>query len=92
MLDMIVSDPSPRSVSWAQQRRPAARLNSLEFGRRLRAARLASGITQEDLSRRANLSQNQVGMIENGKREPLLSTALAIAAALGVPLTSLIPD
>ena len=48
------------------------------------------GMTQEVLSARADLSQANLSLIENGKAEPGLRTLRNIANALGVHLTELV--
>lgn len=50
---------------------------------------LRSG-SQEALSARANLHRTEVGMIEQAKREPRLSTLLILADALDVTLNDLV--
>ena len=52
-------------------------------GGRLAKARRAHGWTQEDLARRAGVSQGTIGNIESGTRDGLQSLA-DIAEALGV--------
>ncbi len=60
------------------------------FGVLLQEARLKQGLSQEDLAAKASLHRTAVGLIESGEREPLLSTAIALADALGVPIADLI--
>jgi len=43
------------------------------------------GLTLEGLAERAGLSPNYVGSVENGRRDPSLSTILALAKGLRVP-------
>lgn len=57
----------------------------MSFGAVVRRRREALGFTLEQLAERAHLSPNYVGTIENGKRDPSLSTILALAKALRVP-------
>ncbi|MDX2055425.1 MAG: helix-turn-helix transcriptional regulator [Polyangiaceae bacterium] len=52
------------------------------FGKEIRRIRLASGLTLEQLSERAGLTPNYIGSVENGRRDPSLSTVLALAAGL----------
>ncbi len=63
-----------------------------ELGQRIQQARRAKGWTQEDLAHHAGLDFSYVNQLENGKRNPSLSTIYKIAAALGVPLKDLLPD
>ncbi len=55
------------------------------FGARLRRAREAAGLAQEELAARAGLSLNTVGGLERGDhRRPYQATIRALAAALGL--------
>lgn len=51
---------------------------------KLRAARRAKNLRQEDLAEAAGVSQSTIVRLENGQNEPTFSTALRIARALGV--------
>ena len=62
------------------------------MGRRLRALREARGISLNDLARVAGVGKATVSGLENGTRNPTLETMYAIAAALGVPMSSLTLD
>lgn len=53
------------------------------FGRRLRIARRAIGLTQHELGARAGISGSQVYRLEAAEREPRLSTLVSLARALG---------
>lgn len=53
---------------------------------RLRQIRQEKGMTQEELARRAGITQSAVSALEKGKIEPTLKTALTIAGILGVGL------
>lgn len=62
-------------------------------GRNFTRLRAASGLTQEQVAERANLSQQYISGLENGKRNPTLTTLSAIATALGVSHVELVmPD
>src|SRR6478672_7268598 len=55
------------------------------FGARLRRAREAAGLAQEELAERAGLSPNTVGGLERGEhRHPHPATVRALASALGL--------
>jgi transcriptional regulator with XRE-family HTH domain len=56
----------------------------------VRALRMVHGLTQTALSQRAGVSQPTISRVENGELRPAPRTAVALAAALGVPLSSLI--
>ncbi len=55
------------------------------FGRRLKAYRLAAGLTRHDLECRAGLSVGKVSRYEDGGRVPSPPTLARLARALGVP-------
>ena len=62
-------------------------------GRNLSRIRKAAGLTQENVAERANLSQQYVSGLENGKRNPTVETLLDLAQALGVSHVDLVaPD
>jgi transcriptional regulator with XRE-family HTH domain len=54
------------------------------FAARLRELRERAGLTQQELALGAGLHLSAVTRFEQGLREPSLSTAAALAAALGV--------
>jgi transcriptional regulator with XRE-family HTH domain len=56
---------------------------------RIRELRLAAGLTQGKLAKRAELRPETVCRLENGLRKPYRSTAQRIADVLGVPVDSL---
>lgn len=60
------------------------------FGVVLKTARMGAGLSQHQLARAANLSNNFSGRLERGQQEPTLSTLLALADALGVHATLLV--
>lgn len=53
-----------------------------DFGGRVRAAREAQGLTQEQVAERSGVHATEVSRIEAGKRDPKVSTLLRLAAAL----------
>lgn len=57
----------------------------MSFGKTVRRKREALGLTLEQLAERAGLSPNYLGTVENERRDPSLSTVLAIARGLRVP-------
>jgi transcriptional regulator with XRE-family HTH domain len=59
---------------------------------RLIQRRRALGLTLERLAERAGMTPNYIGTIENGKRDPSLSTLLRLADALEIPLSDLVRD
>jgi transcriptional regulator with XRE-family HTH domain len=67
-------------------RRPRATL-----GQRLRAHRLARGLSREALCRRAGLGLSAVASLERGAHRPQPGTLRKLAAALGVGSGELLP-
>lgn len=61
-----------------------------DFGRRVRAARTALGLTQEEVAFRAEIDLTYVGGIERGVRNPSLIVMGRIADALRVELRDLV--
>jgi transcriptional regulator with XRE-family HTH domain len=62
------------------------------FGQNVRAARLAKGWTQEELSGKSGLAVVQVSRIERGAREIRLTTLLRLLTALEVSPADLLAD
>jgi transcriptional regulator with XRE-family HTH domain len=60
------------------------------FGERLRALRSPEFGTQEELADASNLHRTHLGYLEQGRREPSLSTLLILSETLGVPVQALI--
>jgi transcriptional regulator with XRE-family HTH domain len=61
-----------------------------EFGRRVRAARVAKGWSMEVLAERAGLHWTYVGSVERGRRNIALLNILKLAAALDVNAAELV--
>ncbi|HQP34916.1 MAG TPA: helix-turn-helix transcriptional regulator [Polyangiaceae bacterium] len=57
----------------------------MSLGKDVRRRRLALGLTLEQVAEKARLSPNYVGSVEMGRRDPSLSTVLALARALRIP-------
>jgi XRE family transcriptional regulator, fatty acid utilization regulator len=56
----------------------------------LKRVRVAKGFSQGSLSQATGLSRSAITMIENGQRNPTLIVCQALAAALGVRLSSVL--
>lgn len=54
----------------------------MDFGTEVRRRREALGLTLEQLAEASKLTPNYIGTIENGKRDPSLSTILALSRGL----------
>jgi transcriptional regulator with XRE-family HTH domain len=61
-------------------------------GNRLRAARRERGLSVGALAAAAGVGKGSLSEIENGIRNPTLSTLYSVANTLGVPLATLIAD
>src|SRR5580692_8247844 len=76
---------------------PFTRLGTVEdlarlVGERLRAARHERGLSLAALAETAGIGKGSLSEIENGARNPTLSTLYALADTLGVPLATLLAD
>lgn len=60
------------------------------FGRALHDARLKAGMTQAEVAYASGLSLNRVSVIEKGRADARLSSARALARAVGMPLSTLV--
>jgi transcriptional regulator with XRE-family HTH domain len=60
------------------------------LGKELRKARLAAGLTQEELAFRADVSRNYVSLLELGEKSPTVQVLLRLCKALGVKASKLI--
>jgi transcriptional regulator with XRE-family HTH domain len=63
-----------------------------QFAENLRRLRLASGLTQEDLSDAAEMGAAEISRLERGGRDPQLHTIVRLARGLGVPVSELLRD
>lgn len=57
----------------------------VDLGKNLRAVRNEREWTQEVLAERSGIQAAEISRIENGRRDPQVSTVLRLAAALGIP-------
>lgn len=57
---------------------------SKRFGQNMQKIRMKKGMSQGDISRKIGMDRGSVSNIENGKRNPTLSTVEKIARVLGV--------
>lgn len=60
------------------------------LGKELRKARLAAGLTQEELAFRAEISRNYVSLLELNLKSPTVQVLLQICDALGVRASTLL--
>jgi transcriptional regulator with XRE-family HTH domain len=62
------------------------------FGQALRAARLARGLSQEQLAEGAELDRTTPSLYERGLRTPTLTVLIDIGHALDIEPTQLVSD
>ncbi len=62
------------------------------LGSRVREHRHDRGLTQEALAEALDLSVAYVSLIERGGRNPPYTTVVAIARALGIPMSRIVND
>ena len=62
------------------------------FGERLKALRLAAGLTQEKLAEQIGMRPQHLTRLETGGRTPSWETVLRIAKALNVSLDEFLPQ
>jgi transcriptional regulator with XRE-family HTH domain len=62
------------------------------YGPRLRELREGAGLSQDELGKRVSLAGSQINKLETNVSQPLLATALAIAAALNRPIADFVPS
>lgn len=60
------------------------------LGAELRKARIAAGMTQEELAFKAEISRNYVSLLELGEKSPTVQLLLRICKALGVRASTII--
>lgn len=70
--------------------RPALTEGAADVGRRVRELRERRGMSLSELARRAAVGKATLSGLEAGTRNPTLDTLHAVAAALDLPLTSLL--
>jgi transcriptional regulator with XRE-family HTH domain len=58
----------------------------LDYGRALRTARVARGLTQKELAQLAKVDPSYVSLVEAGNRTPSATNLEKFAEALGIPL------
>lgn len=61
-------------------------------GANVKQARLAIGLTQEELAERSGFSQQYISGLEQGKRNPTIVSIFELAQALGVTHEALVRD
>lgn len=64
-------------------------MNGMDLGDVIRRRRDELGMSQAKLARLANVDARQIRRYESGEQQPLFTVAVAIAAALRLPLSEL---
>lgn len=64
-------------------------MKELKIGNKLRVARAANGLTQEELAKRVGVARQTIGLIEAGEYNPSLKLCLLIARTTKTPLGDL---
>lgn len=72
--------------------RRASTYERKEVAERLRQHRRLLGLTQVELAWSAGITQASVSHYESARMEIRLGTLLALARALGIPATALVPE
>ncbi len=75
----------------AQQGAPSGQLDEI-FARRLRALRLAAGLTQQQLAGQAGMHRSAIAKSEAGDRVVPVGEAFRLAGALGTSVRELVTD
>ena len=85
-------DRGSNYILWTDQWQVAhrGRVDEQELGRRIRARRVAAGLSQEQLAERASVTSVYVSMIERGRANVSIRIMNRLAAALGTTLRGLI--
>ena len=60
------------------------------LGDELSEARLAQGLSQEQLAAQAGVTREYISKLENGRSSPTVDTLLAICSALGIKASQII--
>jgi transcriptional regulator with XRE-family HTH domain len=60
------------------------------FGRNLFMARRRAGLAQGELARRVSMQQNDLSLLERGRRRPRLDTLVRLARGLEMPAGDLL--
>lgn len=67
-------------------------VDGVRLGQRLRALRIAAGLTQAELARRTGIHRPNIARVEAGRHTPSLETLARLAAAIGVSTTRVLSD
>lgn len=73
--------------SAAEQALALGEIDGQRLGAKIRALRLAAGLTQAELARRTGIHRPNIARVEAGRHTPSLETLARLATAIGVPTT-----
>jgi transcriptional regulator with XRE-family HTH domain len=62
----------------------------MKLGEELRKARLAAGLSQEELAFKAEISRNYVSLLELGEKSPTVHVLLKVCKSLGVKASKIL--
>lgn len=62
------------------------------FGKNVRKARIAQGLSQSELARRVGVHAPRISLIENSEHDCLIGTGARIAAALGYEFSDMLKE
>jgi transcriptional regulator with XRE-family HTH domain len=62
----------------------------MRYGKALKLARAARGLSQKELAERAGMDASYISLLESEKRVPTVTTLEALAKALSIPLHLLV--
>lgn len=62
----------------------------MNIGNAIRFCRTQRGMTQEELAKQSGLSTSYISLLEQNKRDPVISTIERIANQIGVPASILL--
>ena len=57
---------------------------AVKFGKALRAARTAKGLTQQELALASDMDRTYISLLERGLRQPSLTTIFVLAEVVGI--------
>jgi DNA-binding XRE family transcriptional regulator len=81
------SNGTAMASSAAEQALALGEIDGQRLGARIRALRLAAGLTQAELARRTGIHRPNIARVEAGRHTPSLETLARLATAIGVPTT-----
>ena len=64
-------------------------MRDIQIGNNVRLARIAAGLTQEELAERVDVTRQTIGLIENDKYNPTIKLCLMLAHVTGASLDEL---